>query len=113
MKRKWNVKSQIERKLENPVYRKKFEEDYEDFKIAVQILNALEKKNWSYNDLAKATGTNKSHISRDLKAGGIEKASVGRLAQIAEAMDMTFIPLFVSRHKQKQILSKLHRLVTI
>lgn len=112
MNRKWhNVKSQIARDLENPAYRKRFEVDYETFKIAVQILLALEKKNWTYQDLAKAIGTNKSHISRDLKSGGIESASVSRIARIADALGMTFIPLFIANEKRKQILPKLHGLV--
>ena len=69
MKRQWNVKSRLARDLEDPEYRKRFEADYESFKLEVQLLLAMERKHWSYSDLAKAVGTQKSHISRDLKGG--------------------------------------------
>ena len=111
MKTKWKVKSQLARDLEDPKYRKKFESDYEIFKLEVQLLLALEKKHWSYNDLAKAIGTHKSHISRDLKAGGIQTASVARISRMADALGMKFIPICVSRNKLKEVMPKLQRFI--
>lgn len=112
MKRKWRVKSQLERDLENPAYRKRFEEDYEAFKVEVQLLLALERKHWSYSDLARAVGTQKSHISRDLKGGGIQSASLARIARMAEALGMKFLPIMINRNQEKTILPKLQKLVT-
>src|SRR3989339_2132070 len=101
MKHSWKVKSQIARDLENPIYRKRFEADYEAFKLEVQLLNALERKHWSYSHLAKVIGTQKSHISRDLKSGGVQSASIARVAKMAEALGMKFLPLLIPREKQR------------
>ena len=112
MKHKWNVKSQLARDLENPEYRKRFEADYESFKLETQLLLALERKHWSYSDLAKAVGTQKSHISRDLKGGGLSSASISRIAKIAEALGLRFIPLCISEKKIKQALPLIKKLAT-
>jgi DNA-binding phage protein len=111
MKRKWRVKSQLARDLENPEYQKRFESDYEAFKLEVQLLLALERKHWSYSDLARAVGTHKSHISRDLKAGGLASASISRIAKMAKALGLKFVPLCISEKKIKQALPVLKRLV--
>lgn len=111
MKHKWNVKSQLARDLENPEYRKRFEADYEAFKLEVQLLLALERKHWSYSDLAKAVGTQKSHISRDLKGGGLGSASISRIAKIAEALGLRFVPLCISESKMKLALPVIKKLV--
>jgi transcriptional regulator with XRE-family HTH domain len=111
MRHKWTVKSQLARDLEDPTYRKRFEADHEAFKIEVQLLLALERKHWSYADLAKAVGSHKSHISRDLKGGGLATASIGRIAKIAEALGLRFLPLCISEKKMKQALPLIRRLV--
>jgi DNA-binding phage protein len=111
MKRKWHVKSQLARDLEDPEYRKRFEADYAAFKLEVQLLLALERKHWSYSDLAKAVGTQKSHISRDLKGGGLGSASISRIAKIAEALGLRFVPLCISEDKIKQALPVIMKLV--
>lgn len=110
MKRKWNVKSQLSRDLEDPEYRKRFEADYEAFKLEVQLLLALERKHWSYSDLARATGTQKSHISRDLKGGGLGSASISRVAKMAEALGLRFIPLCVPKENIKRALPVIKKL---
>ena len=112
MKRKWHVKSQLARDLENPEYRKRFEADYEAFKLEVQLLLALERKHWSYSDLARAVGTNKSHISRDLKGGGLGAASIARVTKIAAALGLKFVPLCISERKMKQALPIIKKLAT-
>jgi transcriptional regulator with XRE-family HTH domain len=112
MKHKWHVKSQLARDLENPEYRKRFEADYEAFKLEVQLLLALERKHWSYSDLARAVGTNKSHISRDLKGGGLNSASLSRIAKIAEALGLKFIPLCISEKKMRAALPVIRKLAT-
>jgi hypothetical protein len=112
MKRKWRVKSQLARDLEDPAYRKRFEADYAAFKLEVQLLLALERKHWSYSDLAKAVGTQKSHISRDLKGGGLGSASLSRIAKMAEALGMRFVPLCISEKKFKQALPLILKLAT-
>ena len=111
MRRKWNIKSQLARDLEDPSYRKRFEADYAALKLEVQLLLALERKNWSYADLARAVGTHKSHISRDLKGRGLGSASIARVAKMAEALGLKFVPLCLSPKNLKQVLPIVERLV--
>lgn len=111
MRHKWKIKSQLESDLEDPEYRKRFEEGYEAFKLEVQLLLALERKHWSYSDLAKAVGTQKGHISRDLKGRGLGAASISRVAKMAAALDMKFIPLCIAQKNLKQALPVIKKLV--
>lgn len=104
-------KGLLERKLENAHDRQRFEAGYAAFTLEVQILQALEKKHWTYEDLAKALHTQKSNISRDLGAGKINSATVSRLAKIGEALGLKFLPLFISEKQEKTILPKLQALV--
>ena len=111
MKKANRVKSLLERKLENPAYRKRFEKGYAAFELEVQILNALEEKGWTFDDLARRIGTNKSNISRDLSAGGIKSARVSRLARMGEALGLRFVPLFIPQSREKEVFNKIHRIV--
>ncbi len=111
MKSTHKVKGLIERKLENHEYRKKFEAGYRAFELEVQILNALESKKWSYSDLARVMHTNKSNISRDLSAGGIHSASVGRIEKMAAALGFKFLAVFVPVSREKEVLPKIHKLL--
>ena len=79
---KSHIKGLLERRLDDPEQKKRHEERYEAFKLEVQILEALETKRWSYADLAQATGTSKSNVSRDLRAGGILSASFRESAKL-------------------------------
>ena len=111
MKRhKWNVKSQMARDLEDPEYRKRFERDYEIFKLEVQFLLAMERRHWSYADLAKAVGTQKSHISRDLKGGGLGSATISRIIKMADALGLKFLPLCIPKKKMAQALPIIRKL---
>lgn len=80
-------------------------ESYSLFKLEVQILSALEKKGWSYDDLAKATGTSKSNISRDLKDGGLEKAALSRIQKIAKALGMQLVSVLIPEDQAGQVIS--------
>ncbi|MBI5243237.1 MAG: helix-turn-helix transcriptional regulator [Elusimicrobia bacterium] len=111
MRRNNRVKSQLERDLENPEYRKRFEEEYEAFKVEIQLLLALERKHWSYSDLARAVGTQKSHISRDLRGGGLASASISRIARMAEVLGLRFLPICLPEEKVEQALPLLRRLL--
>jgi transcriptional regulator with XRE-family HTH domain len=105
------MKGTLNRKLEDPKYREQFEHGYELFKLEVQILNALEDKGWTYADLAKAAGTSKQNIWRDLKNGGLHKASMDRVAKIAEVLGLRMHAILISQKKEKQLLPKLRRVL--
>lgn len=111
MKNKERPKGLLARKMEDPAYRKRHEESYELLKLEVQLLNALEKKHWTYSDLAKVMGTQKSGISRDLKGGGLQSASMSRVAKMAEALGLKFFSFCVEENKAKLVLPLIKRLV--
>ena len=97
--------------MEDPSYRKRHEESYELFKLEVQFLNALEKKHWTYGDLAKVMNTHKSGISRDLKGGGLKFASMARVAKMAEALGLKLFSFCVAEKKAKLVLPVIRKLV--
>jgi len=111
MKNKEKATGLLERKMGNHAYRKRHEESYELFKIEVQLLNALEKKHWTYADLAKVMHTQKSAISRDLKGGGLQSASIARVAKMAKALGLRFFSFCVAEKKAKQVSPIVKRLV--
>ena len=107
MNKNMPIRGLIERKLEDPKYRKEHDERYAAFKLEVQILVALEAKGWTYAKLARALHTNKSNISRDLKAGGISKASFARIHRIADALDMKLLAILVPKDEGRSLLQKI------
>lgn len=111
MRTKTKVMGQLNRQLQDPVYRKRFEKGYALFKLEIQILLAMEKRGWTYDDLAKAVGTSKGNISRDLSGGKINSATVSRLVRIGEALGLRFIPVFVPEKSADEVASKIQELV--
>jgi len=109
MKRKHNFKTISDREMENPDFRKRFEETWPAFQLEVRLLKALESKHWSYSDLARVMGTQKSGISRDLKSGGLRSASIARVAKMAEALGLLFFPLCISAREAKRFLPLIKR----
>jgi transcriptional regulator with XRE-family HTH domain len=105
------TKSLLERKAENPGYRKRQEEGYAAFKLEAQILAALEQKGWSYSQLADATQTSKSNICRDLKGGGLPAASLSRLYRIAEALGMRLVTLLIPKEQVQFVVPEIEALV--
>ena len=104
-------KGLLARKMANPAYRQRHEESYELLKLEVQLLTALEKKHWTYADLAKVMGTQKSAISRDLKGRGLSSASMARVAKMAEALGLRFFPFCVAESQFKRAFPIIQKLV--
>src|SRR5437899_2873272 len=94
----------LNRKLQDPKFREKFEHRYRFFQLEVQILNALEDKGWSYKDLAKASGTYSQNVWRDLKNGGLHKASLERVSRYAEALGLHMHHFLLSPRQEKKLL---------
>ena len=109
---KTKAKGLLARKMEDTAYRKRHEESYELFKLEVQLLNALEKKNWTYSDLAKVMGTQKSAVSRDLKGHGLQRASMDRIAKMAEALGLRFVAFCIPEAKAGRALPLIQKLAT-
>ena len=110
MRNKAKVKGLLERELEDPRVRARFEREYHLFTIEVQILNALEDKGWTFKDLADAMGTHKSNISRDLN-GGLRSASLSRIVRMGEVLGLTFHGIFIPKKKDKAFSRKLPALL--
>src|SRR5579864_7091321 len=111
MKNKTKVKSLFDREMENPEFRRKFQEEYELFKLEVQLQRALEQSGLTYEQLAQAINSHKSNISRDLKGGGISSATLGRIRKLADALGMTFIPLLIAKKNLPRVLPQLQKLM--
>ena len=107
---KTRIKGLLERKMAEPAYRDRFERNYPAFILEVQILRALEKKGWTFEDPAKALHTSKGNISRDLSAGGIRAANLPRLNRMAEALGMGFVPLFIDKKRERAVMFRLQEI---
>lgn len=107
------MKSLFEHKMADKNFRKQFEKEYPIFKLEVQILNALERKGWTYSRFAKALGTQKSNVSRDLKTGSIQRATIARVTKMAHALDYDFVPVFIPLKNEPQILSEIQKLLAV
>jgi len=106
-------KSLFEKKMADRKFHETFEKEYPVFELEVQVLNAMEKKGWTFSQLAKAMGTARSNISRDLSAGGIQSATISRIAKMAKSLDCEFVPLLVPRGKENKIISKIQELIAL
>ena len=103
------MKGELNRLLEDSEYRKGFERRQEFFRLEVQILLAMEDKDWSFNDLAQATGIHRQNVWRDLKNGGLHKASLDRISRYAEALGLHAHHLLLTTQQEKTLLPKLHK----
>ena len=111
MQKKSKNKSLFEKRMTDSKFKQRFEKEYPLFKLEVQILNALEKKGWTYSKLAQAIGTHKSNISRDLSARKIRSATISRIVKMAQVLDSNFIPLFIPHSREAEILPEIQKLI--
>lgn len=102
------VKTEIEKRMERAEYREILEKQYAAFKLELQIEQLLEERNLSYVQFAKALKTSKSNISRDIRGGRIQSATVSRLSRMAKVLGVVFLPLFVSKEVADSIVNKLN-----
>ncbi len=109
---KTKARGLLARKMDDAAYRKRHEESCELFKLKVQMLNALERKRWTYSDLAKVMGTQKSAISRDLKGHGLQRASMDRIARMADALGLRFVAFCIPEGKASRALPLIRKLAT-
>ena len=103
------MKGSLNRKLENPETRREFERRQAFFKLEIQILLAMEDKGWGLNDLARATGLHRQNVWRDLKNGGLHKASLDRVSRYAEALGLHAHHLLLTPQQELRILPQLHK----
>ncbi len=99
----------LNRKLQEAKYRKEFEHRQRFFRLEVQILLALEDKGWTYQDLARASETYPQNVWRDLKNGGLHKASLERVDRYAEALGLHVHHFLLSPKQEKKLLPRLQK----
>lgn len=90
------------KKMANPCLREKYSRERAQFKIELQILQALENAGYTYEQFAKKIGSSKGNVSRDLKGRGLGKASIKRIQKMAEALGLEFVPLLLPKDKKKR-----------
>ena len=103
----------LNRKLEDPQYRKESEHRQRFLELEIQILLAMEDKDWSFTDLAQATGIHRQNIWRDLKNGGLHKASLDRVARYAEALGLHVHHFLLNPEQEKKLLPRLQKALTL
>ncbi|MFC1523011.1 multiprotein-bridging factor 1 family protein [Elusimicrobiota bacterium] len=101
----------FEKEMQSPHFRKTFKRQYQQFQLEIQLLKALESAGWTYEQFAGKIGTKRSHVSRDLKGGGLKRASLARIEKMAKALNMDFVPLLIPHGKQSKILPELQRII--
>jgi transcriptional regulator with XRE-family HTH domain len=107
------MKGALNRELENPRHRAEFDHRRGFFRLEVQFLLALEDRGWSYEDLAKATGILRQNIRRDLKNGGLHKASLDRVARYAEALGLHAHHFLLSPVQERKFLPRLEKALAL
>ncbi|GEM_PF-5924760 len=112
-KRKKNkVGSLFEREMARRRFRKAYEAEREAFDLEVQILGAMERGEITLAELARMMNVPRSNISRDLSQGRINRATLPRIIEMANAVGADFIPLILPRDpdSRRGVLHKLEEL---
>ena len=113
MRRNRKPRSLYEKEMQSPSFRRTFHREWEKFKLEIQILKALKATGWTYEEFAAKIGTRRSHVSRDLKGGGLQRASLARITKMAKTLDMDFVALLIPHSEQARILPQLEKVVSL
>lgn len=100
-----------ERIRRDPVRAARIDRELLAISLEVQIMRIMERSKITATDLAKKLKVPKSQISRDLN-GGLSKARLGRLHQIAAALNHDLVAVVVPRDLSKARKKKLSQLIS-
>jgi transcriptional regulator with XRE-family HTH domain len=108
--KKRKPKTLFDREMERSDFRRKYDSEREAFDLEVQLLNMLELANISLASLARQLGVPRSNVSRDL-AGGIRRATLPRVGQIARALNADFVPVLLPHERagRREVIQKLKK----
>lgn len=95
-------KSLFEKEMEKKHFKENFEREYQEFKLEMQFLMALEEQGLTYEKFAKKIGSSKGNVSRDLKGHGLEKATIDRVVRMAQALGLEFLPLLLPKDRRQR-----------
>jgi ribosome-binding protein aMBF1 (putative translation factor) len=85
MRKIYTLEDDLKKRLENPAFRKAWEESEVEYNLMVQLIEKRLKNNLSQRALAKKVGTSQSVIARI--EGMDANPSIGLLKRIAKALD--------------------------
>ncbi|HTD36137.1 MAG TPA: hypothetical protein VK669_01390 [Candidatus Limnocylindrales bacterium] len=68
----------------------------QDLRLEQQVIDAMQRQHVTAAELARRVSCQPSAISRDLK-GGLSKAKLGRVEQLANAIEHDFIAFVIPR----------------
>jgi ribosome-binding protein aMBF1 (putative translation factor) len=81
------LKEYIADQMENPEFKREWEDLDPEFQVLKAMIKAREKAGLSQTELARRVGTKQSVISR-LERGGFSKATLETIKKVADALDM-------------------------
>ncbi len=94
--------SLFEREMRRRSFREAYEGERRSFALEVQLLNLLESSRMTLADLARAMGVPRSNITRDLSEGRIRRATLPRVAEMANAANADFVPVILPRDPDRR-----------
>ncbi len=90
------------REMRRRRFREAYEAERRSFALEVQFLNLLESSRMTLADLARAMGVPRSNITRDLSEGRIQRATLPRVAEMANAANADFVPVILPRDPERR-----------
>lgn len=96
------LNKRLKKELEDPKFRKEWEESEIEYLIANKIIYFRKEKNMTQSDLANALDTKQSVISRIENAN--ENLSINRIKSIAKALGIHPLELLPSKEHKEQLL---------
>ncbi len=99
-----------ERLRQDPEMAQRIDKQLAHLRLEQQMADAMQRQHVSAAELARRVARQPSAISRDLK-GGLSKAKIGRVEDMAEAVDHDFVALVLPRDpkERRETLERLTR----
>jgi hypothetical protein len=95
------VKTLEERVREDPARNARIEKHLAHMRLEQQMLDAMDRSKVTAAELARRVSRQPSAISRDLN-GGLSRAKLGRIEELAEAIDHDFVVLVLPRNRAER-----------
>lgn len=95
-------KTTLEQRLRQaPGMAQRIDKQLTHLRLEQQMIDAMEREHVTAAELARRISCQPSAISRDLK-GGLSKAKIGRVEEMAEAVGYDFVGLVLPRDREER-----------
>lgn len=95
-------KSTLEERLrQSPAMAQRIDKQLAHLRLEQQMIDAMQHQQVTAAELARRVSRQPSAISRDLK-GGLSKAKIGRVEEMAEAVGYDFVALVLPRDREER-----------